>query len=80
MEKVKPVSLNRLWSGDYCAQECSGDIMGDLNSRRGRVQGMTPGARISDKAQVQCPKCSTIINIELDHRCARIISHAVLAL
>ena len=34
-------------------QECSGDIMGDLNSRRGRVQGMdTRGKQQVVKAQV----------------------------
>ena len=34
-------------------QECSGDIMGDLNSRRGRVQGMDArGKNQVVKAQV----------------------------
>ena len=34
-------------------QDCSGDIMGDLNSRRGRVQGMdTRGKNQVVKAQV----------------------------
>ena len=34
-------------------QECSGDIMGDLNSRRGRVQGMdSRGKNQVVKAQV----------------------------
>jgi elongation factor G len=41
MEKVKPALLEPIMDVEVTApQECSGDIMGDLNSRRGRVQGM----------------------------------------
>ena len=41
MEKVKPDLLEPIMDVEIDApQECSGDIMGDLNSRRGRVQGM----------------------------------------
>src|SRR6266853_323640 len=41
MEKVKPALLEPIMDVEIDApQECSGDIMGDLNSRRGRVQGM----------------------------------------
>ncbi len=41
IEKVKPVLLEPIMDVEISApQENSGDIMGDLNSRRGRVQGM----------------------------------------
>jgi elongation factor G len=41
MEKVKPTLLEPIMDVEVSApQEYSGDIMGDLNSRRGRVQGM----------------------------------------
>jgi elongation factor G len=41
MEKTRPILLEPIMEVEVVApQECSGDIMGDLNSRRGRVQGM----------------------------------------
>jgi len=41
IEKVKPVLLEPIMDVEISApQENSGDVMGDLNSRRGRVQGM----------------------------------------
>jgi elongation factor G len=41
MEKAGPVLLEPMMKVEITApQECAGDIMGDLNSRRGRVQGM----------------------------------------
>jgi elongation factor G len=41
MEKVKPSLLEPVMDVEIAApQEYAGDIMGDLNSRRGRVQGM----------------------------------------
>jgi elongation factor G len=41
MEKVKPTLLEPIMDVEVVApQEYSGDIMGDLTSRRGRVQGM----------------------------------------
>jgi elongation factor G len=54
MEKVKPALLEPIMDIEITApQECSGDIMGDLNSRRGRVQGMdTWGKNQVIKAQV----------------------------
>jgi elongation factor G len=49
MEKVKPSLLEPVMDVEIAApQEYSGDIMGDLNSRRGRVQGM----EMSGKQQV----------------------------
>src|SRR5439155_25514461 len=54
MEKVKPALLEPIMDVEVVApQEYSGDIMGDLNSRRGRVQGMdTGGNNQVIKAQV----------------------------
>ncbi|MGB8509237.1 MAG: elongation factor G [Pyrinomonadaceae bacterium] len=41
VEKIKPTLLEPIMHIEVVAPvECSGDIMGDLNSRRGRVQGM----------------------------------------
>lgn len=41
MEKVKPTLLEPIMDVEvFTPQEVSGDIMGDLNSRRGRVSGM----------------------------------------
>ena len=54
MAKVKPSILEPIMDVEISApQENSGDIMGDLNSRRGRVQGMeTSGKNQVIKAQV----------------------------
>ncbi len=55
MEKVKPALLEPIMDVEIVApQEYSGDIMGDLNSRRGRVQGMEArsGNQQAVKAQV----------------------------
>ena len=54
MEKVRPALLEPIMDVEIVApQEFSGDIMGDLNSRRGRVQGMeTRSNQQAIKAQV----------------------------
>ncbi|HVG39339.1 MAG TPA: elongation factor G [Pyrinomonadaceae bacterium] len=54
IEKVKPTLLEPVMHVEVVApQECSGDIMGDLNSRRGRLQGMEMrGKQQVIKAQV----------------------------
>jgi elongation factor G len=54
MEKVKPSILEPIMDVEiFAPQENSGDIMGDLNARRGRVQGMeTSGKQQVIKAQV----------------------------
>jgi elongation factor G len=53
MEKAKPTLLEPVMDVEvFCPMEVSGDIMGDLNSRRGRVQGMeTRGKQQVIKAQ-----------------------------
>ncbi|HLM02478.1 MAG TPA: elongation factor G [Pyrinomonadaceae bacterium] len=54
MEKARPTLLEPIMDVEvFCPQEVSGDIMGDLNSRRGRVQGMeVRGKQQVIKAQV----------------------------
>ncbi|PYP89913.1 MAG: elongation factor G [Blastocatellia bacterium AA13] len=54
IEKVKPVLLEPVMNVEVTTpQETSGDILGDINSRRGRVQGMdTRGNQSVVKAQV----------------------------
>ena len=54
IEKLKPVLLEPVMNVEVTApQEASGDILGDINSRRGRVQGMdTRGNQAVVKAQV----------------------------
>jgi len=54
MERVKPTLLEPIMDVEvFCPQEVSGDIMGDLNSRRGRVAGMeTRGKQQVIKAKV----------------------------
>lgn len=53
-DKVKPVLLEPVMNVEITApQETSGDLLGDVNSRRGRVQGMdTKGNQAVIKAQV----------------------------
>ncbi|HMS42908.1 MAG TPA: elongation factor G [Pyrinomonadaceae bacterium] len=54
MEKAKPTLLEPIMDVEvFCPMEVSGDIMGDLNSRRGRVSGMDMrGKQQVIKAQV----------------------------
>jgi elongation factor G len=54
MEKARPVLLEPVYNMEIVVpEENMGDIIGDLNSRRGRVQGMdTKGRRSIIKAQV----------------------------
>src|SRR3954471_1279056 len=54
MEKARPTLLEPVMDVEvFCPQEVSGDIMGDLNSRRGRVGGMeTRGKQQVIKAKV----------------------------
>jgi len=41
LEKAKPILLEPIMAIDVtCPDECMGDVIGDLNSRRGRVLGM----------------------------------------
>jgi elongation factor G len=54
IEKARPTLLEPVMKVEVVVpQECAGDIMGDLNSRRGRIQGMdTKGHNQVIKAEV----------------------------
>ncbi len=54
MEKCKPTLLEPVMHLEIVVpEECMGDVMGDMNSRRGRIQGMTQkGSNQIIKAQV----------------------------
>jgi elongation factor G len=54
MEQARPVLLEPIMNVEvYAPDQYSGDLMGDMNSRRGRVQGMdTRGNSQVIKAQV----------------------------
>jgi len=54
MEQAKPALLEPIMNIEvYAPQEFSGDLMGDINARRGRIQGMdTRGASSAIKAQM----------------------------
>jgi elongation factor G len=56
MEKVRPSLLEPVMDVEIAApQEYSGDIMGDLNSRRGRVQGMETSGKNQQVIKAQVP-------------------------
>src|SRR5215210_7610304 len=56
MEKVKPTLLEPIMDVEVVApQEYSGDLMGDLNSRRGRVQGMEASSGNQQMIKAQVP-------------------------
>lgn len=41
MEQAKPVLMEPVYNLDvYCAESMMGDVIGDLNSKRGRILGM----------------------------------------
>ena len=78
MEKVKPALLEPIMDVEITApQECSGDIMGDLNSRRGRVQGMDTWGKnqVDQGAGADVRDAELPIDAELDHRRARFSFH-----
>lgn len=54
IEQARPVLLEPVMNVEiYCPEESAGDLMGDLNSRRGRIQGMeSKGHSQIIKAQV----------------------------
>lgn len=56
IEKVRPTLLEPIMDVEVISpQEYSGDIMGDLNSRRGRVQGMEASSGNQQKIKAQVP-------------------------
>ena len=59
--QARPVVLEPVMSVEVTApEECMGDIMGDLSSRRGKVQGMEPrAARRSSRPSFRSRRCSS---------------------
>ncbi|MBK7394605.1 MAG: hypothetical protein IPI64_15145 [Chloracidobacterium sp.] len=83
MEKVKPTLLEPIMDVEvFTPQEVSGDIMGDLNSRRGRVGGMeVRGKQQVIKAKVPLAEMLGLpVKTKQRHPGPRLVSHAVFAL
>ena len=57
MQQAKPIILEPLMSVAISVpDEFTGDIIGDLNSRRGRIQGMVPNGDGTTTVQVEAPQ------------------------
>ena len=57
LQQAKPVILEPIMSVDISVpDEFTGDIIGDLNSRRGRIQGMVPNGDGTTTVQVEAPQ------------------------
>ncbi|MCE2457648.1 MAG: elongation factor G [Dehalococcoidia bacterium] len=57
LQQAKPVILEPVMSVDISVpDEFTGDIIGDLNGRRGRIQGMVPNGDGTTTVQVEAPQ------------------------
>ena len=57
LQQAKPVILEPIMSVEISVpDEFTGDIIGDLNSRRGRIQGMVPNGDGTTAVQVEAPQ------------------------
>ena len=57
LQQAKPVILEPVMSVEISVpDEFTGDIIGDLNSRRGRIQGMVPNGDGTTTVQVEAPQ------------------------
>jgi elongation factor G len=57
LQQAKPVILEPIMSVEISVpDEFTGDIIGDLNSRRGRIQGMVPNGDGTTTVQVEAPQ------------------------
>jgi elongation factor G len=57
LQQARPVILEPIMSVDISVpEEFTGDIIGDLNSRRGRIQGMVPNGDGTTTVQVEAPQ------------------------
>ncbi len=57
LQQAKPVILEPIMSVDISVpDEFTGDIIGDLNGRRGRIQGMVPNGDGTTIVQVEAPQ------------------------
>ena len=60
MERCRPTLLEPIMNVEITVPEdTTGDVLGDLNSRRGRTQGMEPkGSMTRSAPRCRCPRCS----------------------
>jgi elongation factor G len=55
-EKARPIILEPVMALEVsCPDECMGDVIGDLNSRRGRPLGMEPGGGGMTEVKAEVP-------------------------
>ena len=83
MTRARPTILEPIMNVEvYAPSDFAGDLMGDLNGRRGRIAGMdTRGAMTIIKAQVPDGGDAHLRAApHVRHRRPRVVSHGVLAL
>ena len=83
MSRARPTLLEPIMNVEvYAPSDFAGDLMGDLNSRRGRIAGMdTRGAATVIRATVPMAEMLTYEQTLTSHdRRARRVPHGVLAL
>ena len=57
LQQARPVILEPIMSVEISVpDDFTGDIIGDLNSRRGRIQGMVPNGDGTTSVQVEAPQ------------------------
>ena len=83
MERARPTLLEPVMNVEiYAPSDFAGDLMGDLNGRRGRIGGMEPrGASTVIKAQgADGGDAHLRAAVDLRHRREGVVPHGVLAL
>ena len=63
MQKANPILLEPIMKVEVTMpEEYMGDVIGDINSRRGRIEGMDDigGGKMIKRLRSACPKCSAI--------------------
>ena len=83
MSRAKPTLLEPVMDVEiYAPSDFAGDLMGDLNGRRGRIGGMeTRGASTLIKAQGADGRDADLrATADVSHRWARLVPHGILAL
>ncbi len=61
LQQANPVLLEPIMKVEITVPDnFTGDIIGDLNSRRGRIQGMTPGGDGTTSVQVEAPQAEML--------------------
>ena len=83
MSRARPTILEPVMNVEiHAPSDYAGDLMGDLNSRRGRISGMdSRGAMTVIRAQVPMAEMLTLRTApHVGHRRARYLQHGVLTL